>query len=542
MAVIHNTSHMVQKDDAEKTDSSGRLKNSELADAGKSKMALYRRHRSKSLDEVVGQKHITDTLKSALQTGTISHAYLFTGPRGVGKTSIARILAHEINGLEYTDESSHLDIIEIDAASNRRIDEIRDLREKVHIAPAIAQYKIYIIDEVHMLTREAFNALLKTLEEPPEHVIFILATTEAHKVPDTIISRTQRFNFKPIPNSIATQHLEQIAKQEGIAVSKQALDLIAEHGNGSFRDSIGLLDQLSSLGKSSYEDTDVIFLLGLPDRQLIDSLLVAVKNNNTTALFSAFQEAKEQDTNITILAKEISNRLRRSLEDEQLYLPPQKTLQLLKELLPLTGSYATPLALELCLLDAMNLNVQENRLETKTQQVQSNNSNQDNNTPNSAKHEAKPLTENRSDSDSSVIPKIMPESTNESLEPTSTKNNNELIEGDTWKSLLHDIKSKHNTLYGVLRMAQVSVSEDTIDLSFQFDFHKKRIDSAGNRKIISDFINQYYPNMMFTTSVAANDRLSKKSTEPKADEPMGTDRDDTIESVSNIFGGAELLE
>ena len=160
--------------------------------------ALYRKYRSKSLDQIVGQSHITTTLANSLKSGSISHAYLFTGPRGTGKTSIARILAHEVNGLPYDDDANHLDIIEIDAASNRRIDEIRELRERVHSAPTSAKYKVYIIDEVHMLTKEAFNALLKTLEEPPAHVIFILATTEAHKLPETIISRTQRLTFKPV--------------------------------------------------------------------------------------------------------------------------------------------------------------------------------------------------------------------------------------------------------------------------------------------------------------------------------------------------------
>src|SRR6266498_3631 len=149
--------------------------------------ALYRTYRSKKLAEIVGQEHITTALNHALEKGMISHAYLFTGPHGVGKTSIARILAHEINNLPYDDDSMHLDIIEIDAASNRRIDEIRDLRYKVQTAPTSAKYKVYIIDEVHMLIREAFNALLKTLEEPPVYVTFILATTEPHKVPQTII-------------------------------------------------------------------------------------------------------------------------------------------------------------------------------------------------------------------------------------------------------------------------------------------------------------------------------------------------------------------
>ncbi|HEY5549657.1 MAG TPA: DNA polymerase III subunit gamma/tau, partial [Candidatus Saccharimonadales bacterium] len=225
--------------------------------------ALYRKYRPRKFSEAVGQEAITKTLGEAVKSGRISHAYLFAGPRGVGKTSIARILAHQVNQLPYARDNFHLDIIEIDAASNRRIDEIRDLREKVHITPTSAKYKVYIIDEVHMLTKEAFNALLKTLEEPPAHCIFILATTEAHKLPETIISRTQRFNFKPITKNAAKDRLQEIAKQEKIQIGSEAIELLAEFGEGSLRDIIGLLDQLSAIGHKITEK-DIRDLIGIP--------------------------------------------------------------------------------------------------------------------------------------------------------------------------------------------------------------------------------------------------------------------------------------
>src|SRR5882757_2916171 len=218
--------------------------------------ALYRKYRSKKLSELVGQEHITKTLEQAIKSGRISHAYLFTGPRGVGKTSTARILAHAINGLPYGDGETHLDIIEIDAASNNSVEDIRDLREKVYVAPSSGKYKVYIIDEVHMLSKAAFNAILKTLEEPPAHAVFILATTEAHKLPQTIVSRTQRFTFRPIEPAKAVKHLRSIAKAEHIDVDDEALQLVASHGDGSFRDSISLLDQARS--SSEHIDANTI--------------------------------------------------------------------------------------------------------------------------------------------------------------------------------------------------------------------------------------------------------------------------------------------
>lgn len=237
--------------------------------------ALYRKYRSRSLSEIVGQPHITAILERAIANGTTAHAYLLTGPRGVGKTSIARILAHEINRLPYRDESTHLDIIEIDAASNNSVEDIRDLREKVQIAPVSAPKKIYIIDEVHMLSKSAFNALLKTLEEPPEHAVFILATTDADKLPATILSRVQRFNFRTISQDEVAAHLRTIADAEQISIDDGALQLIARYGQGSFRDSISLLDQMQNLSSETVTAAMVEDSLGLASTAEVRQLLKA---------------------------------------------------------------------------------------------------------------------------------------------------------------------------------------------------------------------------------------------------------------------------
>lgn len=285
--------------------------------------ALYRKYRSKSLAEVVGQNHITDILTRALKSGRIAHAYLFTGPRGVGKTSIARILAHEINQLPYTDDSQHLDIIEIDAASNNGVEDVRDLREKVRIAPVSASKKVYIIDEVHMLSKQAFNALLKTLEEPPEHIVFILATTDVEKLPATIVSRTQRYSFRAINPTDAAAHLKHIAKEEGITISDDALRLIAERGDGSFRDSISLLDQLASLtdDKGGITTELIEASLGLAPTKIVDEILSAVQKHDVAGIAALLTQTESDGISTAILTSQLTQTLKDKAVDTPELLP-----------------------------------------------------------------------------------------------------------------------------------------------------------------------------------------------------------------------------
>lgn len=262
------------------------------AGVGGQPKVLYRKYRPTRLEDVVGQEQITAVLSNALKQGKLAHAYLFIGPRGTGKTSVARIFAHAINGFDYQVEDNYLDIIEIDAASNTGVDNIRELREKAIIAPTAGKYKVYIIDEVHMLTKSASNALLKTLEEPPEHVIFIMATTDAYKVPITISSRTQVHTFKLASPEVMQTHLRKISDAEGIKISDTALEIVARRGGGSFRDSLSLLDQIASLSDGQSEITAEMLnqALGLPETQAISEILSAYATGNTTKIHQILQD------------------------------------------------------------------------------------------------------------------------------------------------------------------------------------------------------------------------------------------------------------
>ena len=258
-------------------------------------LVLARKHRPSTFHEVVGQEHITRTLAGALATGRLAHAFIFTGPRGVGKTSVARILAKAVNCengptdkpcgqcvvCREIDEGRAVDVQEIDAASNSRVEDVRELREVIRYRPQSARFRVTILDEVHMLSKAAFNALLKTLEEPPDHAIFILATTDVHKVPLTILSRCQRYDFRRLPPRVLAEHLANVLAAEGASLPPQSLALISREADGSVRDSLSLLDQVLSAGQKEMTHQEVVELLGLVDRELVRKTAGAILSGDS---------------------------------------------------------------------------------------------------------------------------------------------------------------------------------------------------------------------------------------------------------------------
>ena len=289
--------------------------------------ALYRKWRPRTFDSVIGQESITDTLKNAIKRGKVSHAFLFAGPRGTGKTSCAKIFAKALNCTNLqdgepcnecanciaADKGSMPDIMEIDAASNNGVDEIREIRDKVKYAPTEGKYKVYIIDEVHMLSMGAFNALLKTLEEPPEHVVFILATTELQKVPATIISRTQRYNFKRISKDDLEKRMKYILDQENIKYEDKALAVIAQVADGGMRDALSILDQLLSYEKESVNYQDALEITGFAAKENIEKILLALLEQNPESALKLAQTELAQGASSKNILDELIEMATKSL-------------------------------------------------------------------------------------------------------------------------------------------------------------------------------------------------------------------------------------
>ena len=504
--------------------------------------ALYRKYRSKTLAEMVGQEHVTDALGNSIKSGRISHAYLFTGPRGVGKTSAARILAHEINQLPY-DESQHLDIIEIDAASNRRIDDIRDLRDKVHIAPTSSKFKVYIIDEVHMLTGESFNALLKTLEEPPEHVVFILATTEVHKLPATIVSRTQRFNFRLVDMPKVVGHLKSIAKTEKIDVDDEALALIAEHGEGSFRDSINLLDQLANVNGGKVDAASVERSLGLASKKAIGGLVEAILAKDFASTNKQLTALEEQGTNTASLIPQLTRYLQDlAPKHVELYL-------LMDELIEVPRSYNPKLKLRTLLTKFALPTVAAPAAVAASS-----------NTASPAKEAPRPAAKPAPVAVAKPVLNVekpqpaKPKARSPKEEPQHAQGEKITgINAEQWSQVLARTKEESVPLFGMLRQGQPEFDTDkqTLTLKFRYALHQKRIDDAKSKKTVANIMLELFggapiiQTVLDTEAVGPDVEIAPAAaTPPPAPEPTPEPvkpMDAATKSVMDMMGGGEVV-
>ncbi|MEE8573887.1 MAG: DNA polymerase III subunit gamma/tau, partial [Thermodesulfobacteriota bacterium] len=329
-------------------------------------LVIARKWRPNLFKDIVGQEHVTITLENAVNSGRTAHAYLFSGPRGVGKTTAARILAKSVNcakgpAADPCNEceicaaitgGSAVDVIEIDGASNTSVDNIRELKESIRFVPSLCRYKVYIIDEVHMLSTSAFNALLKTLEEPPPHALFIFATTEVHKIPRTILSRCQRFDFKRIPYKQICDHLMYIATEEGIKVSESVLELLAREAEGSMRDAESQLDQVIAFAGMDIKEQDVYSALGLMDRSLLYDLSEAVLAGDGATCLNLIENIYNFGYDLKKVTLELLEHIRdlsvlKVTGDSSLLELPEAECARLKELAGVTGSERLQLLFDL---------------------------------------------------------------------------------------------------------------------------------------------------------------------------------------------------
>ncbi len=448
---------------------------------------LYRKYRPTKLSEVVGQPQVTDTLENALKQGKLGHAYLFIGPRGTGKTSVARIFAHAVNGFDYQLEDNYLDIIEIDAASNTGVDNIRELREKAIIAPTKGKYKVYIIDEVHMLTKSASNALLKTLEEPPSHVIFIMATTDAHKVPITISSRTQVFTFKLADPEIMLQHLQAIAAKEQIPITEEALQLVVRRGGGSFRDSLSLLDQISSLTDQEITAEILSQALGLPQEQIITNLLQAYESQDSTQITNLLKDLLNTGIKPEIIASELITKIIQQPEPNLLPLleqlpkvqPPFPEAKLLLAFLQPTSHTTVAPTLRQNFSPSTessrpaNTSVAPNLRQPLRQKLQPTPS-PETSTPEPPQPEANtsaaPESSSTSDTPSTATPPVNPSGT---------------FDWDTFIAAVHEV---NGAVYQQLLKSEHEFSADTLHLYPNSTFTKKILSTPGNNRIIVEHL------------------------------------------------------
>lgn len=471
-----------------------------------SRSALYREYRPADLADVVGQEHVTCLLEAALTQQKLSHAYLFTGPRGTGKTSVARILARRINklppevGLE-----SELDIIEIDAASNRGIDEIRSLRERIATAPTRLRYKVFIIDEAHMLTREAFNALLKTLEEPPAHAVFILATTEVHKLPDTVISRTQRYDFRPVQPAGMLNHLQTVSQAESMQVDEDALTLIAELSGGGFRDALSLLDQLGS-AQNHVTRKLVAEVAGIGDEAAVQKLILTAGQGRLPEALELLTTLWSSGAEPTLLTEHVLLAARKQFlqSDAQTDLSQSQLARVLEEF----GQAAREL--KTAPIPTLPLELAAWRLSLPATNA-----------------ESSPATRPAA----MVAPKTV------TAESRKTKNKSlpdEVLGAQkVTAKALSLIKSKNNSLYAVLRSGDPTLQGDKLVVRCRFRFHKERIEESKNQQFIEAVFSKVANRQIEMIVQHAADEPAVVSAQPE---------EELVASALEILGGEMVQE
>ncbi len=486
--------------------------------------ALYRKYRPTSLDDVVGQEQITTPLKSAIEQSKISHAYLFIGPRGTGKTSVARIFAHAINHFDYQLEDNYLDIVEIDAASNTGVDNIRELREKAIIAPTKGKYKVYIIDEVHMLTKSAANALLKTLEEPPEHVVFIMATTDAYKVPITISSRTQVHAFRLADPETMFNHLRKIADAEKIPIEDDALRLVVRRGGGSFRDSLSILDQITTLSDQTITAQLLENTLGLPQTQALSDLLNAYTSGDNIKIHHLLQDFLNTGIKPETIASELIETIVQNPEPALFNLlaklpdvqPPFPDAKLLLALLqnPANTAIGTPIATAPAKPTAarpVTPVITPKASEPAPKSKAPSHPTSDKNTPNPPENpsESKTASEKPQKSKATPAPKSNPEN-----QPFD------------WNNFLEAIHQDHDAIYLQLQKTEHEFDGQALHIYPSNKFSERVLKKADNSRIMAETLNG--PELIIHS---IEDRPAAKAA-----------KDPTISQISAIMGNVKEID
>ena len=555
---------------------------------------LYRKYRPKNFSEIVGQKHIVQTFKNAIKNDRIGHAYLFAGPRGTGKTSIARILAKAINCEKSKDFIScekcpscqaiqggkSLDIIEIDAASNTGVDNIRELRETVSLPSTLLKYKIYIIDEVHMLSTGAFNALLKTLEEPPQHVVFILATTEIHKVPATIISRCQRFDFSRLPLSNIIEKLTLIAKSEDVKINQESLEMIAIASEGGMRDAESLLGQIISLEDKNITSKEVEQILGTADRKFSEAVTKMIILDDSTGAIQKINELSENGYDLQVFTKSLINYLRQLMllkvnPELKSFFTYELTNEQLKELQELTqktnllkivnsinffleaqnkiSAFILPqLPLEIAIIKAtgkMPAKIDTPKQSEITEQPKPIIENLVKSESKEIKEPARPPATNafqagnalHSDTDGGKVTPIKEDIvTNQSLDRTEI----DLSEvKQNWPKLLEGIKPFNHSLKALLSNCQIiAVDGSIITIATPYDFYKEKLNDPTNQLTIEQVFGKIL-GLKITLKTVTNQEAGIKNAPLSQDkEEKDSTQNDLLDSAIEIIGGKVVNE